>query len=312
MKKVMILISLLILIPGVCFSDGYPKKNVKAIVVWRSGGGADTAFRIFVKYFEPHFGKKIIVQNVVGGGASIGYMTAKQAKPDGYTLVNIQGDLPKFKPMKTADIALDDFDYLGGFAFQSPVLIVREDAPWKTLEEFIEQNKKEPGKYTIGVSDIGGVFHQPLVLLMDAAEFQATPITHPGSPQQSAALLGSHVDAIVSWIRPNYSYLKENKMRMLAYWGSKRLKEFPEVPTLAELGYDVTWEHPYGLGGPKGLPDNVKAHITEALGKTLKEKGLEEELNNRGLLLFPLSAKEYEAHIKHIQEEMTKALALIN
>lgn len=310
MKKFLFLVVFL-LMPAIVQAADYPEKNVKAIVVWRAGGGADTSFRIFTKYFEPHFGQKIIVQNVTGGGASIGYMTGKNAKPDGYTLVNVQGDLPKFKPMKTAPLFIEDFDILGGFAFQSPVLIVNDDSPWKTVEEFVEANKKEPGKYTIGVSDIGGVFHQPLTLFMDAAGFKATPITHPGSPQQSAALIGRHVDAIVSWIRPNLPYLKENKMQILAYWGSKRLKEFPEAPTLIEKGWDISWEHPYGLGGPLGLPENVKKYVAEALKKTWKEPGLEKDLNSRGLMLLPLSAEEYRKHMLKIQDNMTKALSLI-
>lgn len=310
MKKIVFLL-VFMLMPVFSHADDYPEKNVKAIVVWSAGGGADTAFRIFTKYFEPHFGADIIVQNVTGGGTSIGYMTAKRARPDGYTLVNIQGDLPKFKPMGTAPLFIEDFDILGGFAFQSPVLIVNDDSPWQTVEEFVEANKKNPGKYTIGVSDIGGVFHQPLVLFMDAAGFKATPITHPGSPQQSAAMIGGHVDAIVSWLRPNLPYLKENKMRILAYWGSERLEEFPNVPTLREKGWDVVWEHPYGLGGPKGLPENVKQHIAQALEKTWEEPGLKKDLNNRGLMLLPLPAEKFRKHMLQVQDNMAKSLELI-
>jgi len=123
----------------------YPKKSIEWIVMWRAGGGADTATRMFIKYFQNIIGQQVIVKNITGGGGSIGYLAALQAKPDGYSLVTIQGDLPKFTPMKLAPIAIDDFDIIGGFAYQSPIIIARKDAPWNSIADFEADAKKNPG-----------------------------------------------------------------------------------------------------------------------------------------------------------------------
>ncbi len=127
---------------GTALAKDYPTKPVSWIVTWPAGGGADTATRTFTKYLEKEIDGTIVINNVVGGGASIGYMTAKQARPDGYTLLTAQGDLPKFAPTKLAPIDIKDFDFIAGFAVQSPVLIVRADSPWKTLKDFVEDAKK--------------------------------------------------------------------------------------------------------------------------------------------------------------------------
>ncbi len=121
----------------------YPKKDIKMIVMWRAGGGADTATRIFTKQLEKIIGQNIVVNNITGGAATVGYLAAKTAKPNGYNLVTIQGDLPKFELMNLAPIAIDDFDILPSFAFQSPVLAVRADAPWNTVEEFVADAQKK-------------------------------------------------------------------------------------------------------------------------------------------------------------------------
>ena len=124
----------------------YPRKNLNWICMWKPGGGADTASRIYAKYLEKIIGKKIIVQDIDGGGGSVGYLNAKDAKPDGYTLVLIQGNLPEYKHMGLTSLNIDDFDVLGAFAFQSPIFVVRSDAPWKTAKEFVEDAKKNPGQ----------------------------------------------------------------------------------------------------------------------------------------------------------------------
>lgn len=292
-------------------AEKYPKKNLNWIIMWRAGGGADTATRIFIKQFEKFIGKRVIVQNITGGGGSIGYTAAKSAKPDGYTLVTIQGDLPKFKPMGLAPIHIEDFDILGGFAFQSPVIVARSDAPWKTAKDFVAAAKKKPGKLTVGISDIGGVYHQPLVLWMEAAGFDAKAIVHTGSPQQTAAILGGHVDINVTWVRPNIPYIKEGKLKFLGYISSKRQPDYRDMPTLRELGWDVVWEHPYGIGGPKGLPKQAKKVLSKATKKVWGIPQFEQDLNKLGLSILKKDASAYTKHMHKMQKDMTTALRII-
>jgi tripartite-type tricarboxylate transporter receptor subunit TctC len=261
----------------------YPERSIEWIVMWPAGGGADTATSTFAKYLEAELGQTIVVKNVVGGGGSAGYITARQARPDGYTLVTVQGDLAKFVPARLAPIKIDEFDIIGGFAVQSPVLIVQSKSPWKNLADFVATAKKEPGKLTVGVSDIGGVHHVPVVLWSEKAGIQLRAIAHKGSPQMNAAILGGHVDAVSSYIRPAIPYIQQGTLRPLAYFGSKRPVALPDVPTFKELGYHVVWNQPYGIGGPAGMPAAVKERLAKATQAVNANPQFQKDLQKLGL-----------------------------
>jgi len=292
-------------------SAQYPTKSMEWTVMWPSGGGADTATRTFTKYLEAELGQKIIVKNVAGGGASIGYITAKQARPDGYGLVTIQGDLPKFEPMNLAPIKVDDFDIVAGFAVQSPIIVVRADAPWKTLQDFVEDAKRNPGQRTIGVSDIGGVHHQPVVLWAKAAGIKVRAVAHAGSPQMNAAILGGHVDLISSYVRPASPYVQEGKLRFLGYFGAERPEEFPNVPTFRELGYDIVWEQPYGVGGPKGLPSQAKDRLAAASKAIWDKPEFKAELAKLGLEVYRRDGADLRKSLLDMQAGIAEVIRIL-
>jgi len=300
--------------PSVSFasSDSYPSKPIRWIVMWQAGGGGDTASRTYVKYLEQVLGQKIIVENIVGGGGSLGYAAAKNARPDGYTLVVVQADLPKYKPMNLAPLDIDDFDVIGSFCYQSPVIVVQSNTKWKTANDFAEEAKKFPGEKTIGVSDIGGSHHQPLLLWMEQAGFKAAAIAHDGSPAMNAAILGGHVDAISSYIRPAIPYVKDGQLKFIGYFGGERHPDFPDVPTFKELGYDIVWEIPYGIGAPKGLPENVKKILEDANKKVWENPDFKKDLEKLGQLLYTKDSGEYKKNLYKMQENITNALKLMN
>ncbi len=290
-------------------ADNYPSRSIEWIVRWPAGGGADTATRTFTKYLEKELKQTIVVKNVVGGGGAAGYITAKQSRPDGYTLVTVQGDLAKFVPAKLAPIKIDDFDSIAGFAVQSPILIVRSDSPWKKLSDFVAAAKAKPGQLTVGVSDIGGVHHQPIVLWSEQAGINLRAVAHKGSPQMNAAILGKHVDSVSSYIRPAIPYMKDGTLRPLAYFGAKRPLALPETPTFKELGYDIVWNQPYGMGGPAGLPANVKEVLAKAAAKVNADPAFQKDLAKLGLESYPVTGDEMRQDLLNSQAGIAKVLA---
>ena len=289
----------------------YPDKPIKWVVMWRAGGGADTATRALTKHMEKYLGQEIIVENITGGGGSIGYLAAKATKPDGYNLVTIQADLPKFRAIEAAPIDIDDFDIIGSHAYQSPMLATRSDATWKTMNDFIADANTHPNKYTVGVSDLFGAHNQPVALLEDLAGIQVRSVAHEGSPQMTAAILGGQVDLVSNWVRPMIPHIADGKLRLLAYGSAQRHAGYPDVPTLRELGYDVVIEFPYGVGGPKGMPEEAKRKLTEALAKAWEEPELREDLAKRGLTLFRKMGEDYRQHLIRMQRDIAKSVALI-
>ncbi|MDX9859863.1 MAG: tripartite tricarboxylate transporter substrate binding protein [Rhodospirillales bacterium] len=293
-------------------SAAYPEKPIEWIIMWSAGGGADTATRTFLKYFEQVIGQKVVVRNVTGAGGTIGYLTAKQARPDGYTLVSALSDLPKYKPLGTKGIEVDDFDILGGFAVEAPILVAKADAPWKDPKAFEEDAKANPDKLSIGVSNIGGVHHQPIALWMDDSAMRVKVVAHHGSPEMNAALLGGHVDIISSWVKQSLSNVKAGDLKFLGYFGSERLANFPDVPTFKELGYDIVWEHSYGMGAPQGIPEEAKAVLTEGIKKVWAMPEFEKDLNNLGLSLYKKNANEYREDLLNTESQMDRVVKILS
>lgn len=293
-------------------AQDYPSRSLDWVVMWSAGGGADTATRVFTRHLEEELGQSIVVRNVTGGGGSIGYLEAQRQRPDGHHLVTIQGDLPKFNPMQLAPIEIDDFDHIAGFAVQSPIIIVRADSPWETLEDFVEDARANPGQRTIGVSDIGGVHHQPVVLWAEQAGIEIQAVAHDGSPQMNAAILGGHVDAISSYVRPAAPYVDEGQLKFLGYFGSTPPSAFPDVPTFLDLGYDVVWDQPYGMGAPAGIPDEARQKLAEAAERIWAKPEFVEELANLGLDLYDASGEEMREALLEMQTGIARVLEILH
>ncbi|WP_157962021.1 tripartite tricarboxylate transporter substrate binding protein [Acuticoccus kandeliae] len=303
--------SLAIAAPAAHAQTSYPEKAVDWIVMWRAGGGADTATRTFTDRLETVLGEDIIVKNITGGGGGIGYTAAKSAKADGYTLVTIQGDLPKFEPMGLAPIAVSDFDIIAGFAYQSPMIVVGADSPYETLDDLIAAAKDAPGTIAVATTDIGGVFHQPLVLFDEAAGIETRAVAFEGSAQQAVNLMGGNVDAAVTWVKATAPYVEEGKLKYLGYMSAERHPDYPDVPTLAELGYDVIWQHPYGVGAPAGIPDEAKAKLEAAAAEIRSDPEFAAALEKQGLSVLNMDSEAYAQHIARMQSDMERAIELI-
>ena len=297
---------------GIASASDYPTRTINWIVMWPAGGGTDSVSRIMAQYMERELGQRIVIQNIVGGGGSIGYTAAKAARPDGYTLVTIQSDLSKFAPMELADIAITDFEIIGAASVQAPILVTRGDSPFESLDDLLSAARDNPNTITVGVSDIGGVHHQPVVLLDDAAGTQVRAVAHEGSPQMAAGLLGGHVDAISSWVKQNASYVQGGQMRFLAYFGGERLSEFPDVPTVTELGYDVVWESPYGIGVPAGTPDAVVNRLAEALAAIWENEDFIAELVDLGHVPVQWDGEYYREYLERIEQDIANVMRILN
>lgn len=290
----------------------YPSKPIEWIIMWSAGGGADTATRIFTKYLEDVLGQDVVVKNVTGASGTIGYLTAKQARPDCYTLVSALSDLPKYAPLGTEGINVDDFEILGSFAVEAPVIVAPADAPWDTAEEFAEAAKSNPGKYSVGVSNIGGVHHQPIVLWEAEAGFDVQEVAHKGSPQMNAALLGGHVDLISSWVKQSLGAVQDGKLKYIGYFGANPPSNFPDVPTFKEIGYDIVWEHSYGMGAPKGIPDECKQVLVDAMEQVWEIPEFKAELEKLGLSLYKKGPEEYREDLLNTQQQMERVVELLN
>jgi tripartite-type tricarboxylate transporter receptor subunit TctC len=296
-------------IAGAAFGAEYPTQSIKWVVMWRAGGGMDSYTRVFTKYMEKELGQNIIVQNITGGGGAIGYTAAKARKPDGYSLVSISSDMLRYKMMGTADIGLDDFDILLAFAYRSPIVVVRADSPFKTLADLVVAAKKKPGSLTVGVSDIGGYHHIPLMQFADSAGIKVRAVAHSGTTKITAGIMGGHLDFAVSSLKPTTPYLTTGKIRVLAHFGEGPIEALPGVPSMKKLGYNAKWGAYGGFGAPKGLTNKVKQTLMKAAKKVWSKPEFQSKLVKLGNSV--IWQTDYREILLSLQSGQKKALATL-
>jgi tripartite-type tricarboxylate transporter receptor subunit TctC len=247
----------------------YPERALTIVAAYPAGGMVDIVARPLAEGMKKKFPKGVAVLNRPGGGGSVGMAEVAQAKPDGYTVILapvstlvIHPQLNEL-PYKTPD----DINTIAFF----PLLVVRDDAPWKTVHELVNAAKANPGKLRVGSPGEGTGSHLSLEQLGAAAGFKVTHVPFSGWGESSPALLGGHVEAVVAQPGEVKPLVEGKKLRTLVVFQPKRHEAFPSTPTAKELGWDAglgTW---FVLTAPKGTPPAVVQYLHDAAKASMEE-----------------------------------------
>ena len=243
---------------------GYPERPITFICPWPAGGTADATMRALCTAAARELGQPVVLENRAGASGMLGLKAMASAKPDGYTIGQIPISVTRFSQLGSVQIdPLKDLTYLARTSGQTFGIVVRADAPWKTLRDYVAAAKAKPGTVTYGSAGIGGATHVGMEEFAMAAGVQFNHIPYKGGAPAMQDLLGGQVDAVAdssAWA----PHVKAGKLRLLATWGEKRTQDFPDVPTLREQGYDVVVDAPNGIGAPKGMDAAVERRLREA------------------------------------------------
>ena len=262
-------------------ADQYPSRPIEVIVSWPPGGGADTVTRIVCKYAEKELGQNINVVNVTGGSGTLGYNKAATAEPDGYTLVNLQTELTSIEAQKIAPISRSKFTPIVLAATRTVPLVTRVDSEFSTFEELVEACRKAPGKINVAGSPKNTIFELAATLIMDELKIKFNYVPTGGSPKVVAAMAGNHVSTGFCWLSTVNDYLQKKEMKGLVVLSDKRLPDYPDIPTMKELGYDITYRGYYGIGAPAGLDPSVKDTLEKAFLAAVGNPECQEELKTK-------------------------------
>lgn len=242
----------------------YPDKPITFICPWPAGGTADMTMRALCSAAARNLGQTLVVENKAGASGMLGLRALASAKPDGYTVGQIPISVARFSQLGTVPLdPLKDLSYLARTSGQTFGIVVRADAPWKTLKDFVAAAKATPGRITYGSAGIGGATHVGMEEFAHAAGVQFNHIPYKGGAPALQDLLGGQVDAVAdssAWA----PHVKSGKLRLLATWGAKRTQDFPDVATLTEQGFDVVVDAPNGVGAPRGLDPAIEKRLREA------------------------------------------------
>ena len=243
---------------------GFPERPITFICPWPAGGTADMTMRALCTAASKVLGQTIVVENKAGASGMLGLRTLASARPDGYTIGQIPISVARFSQLGSVPVdPLKDLTYLARTSGQTFGIAVRADSPYQTLKDFVAAAKAAPGKVTYGSAGIGGATHVGMEEFALVAGIQLNHIPYKGGAPALQDLLAGQIEALAdssSWA----PHVKAGKLRLLATWGEKRTQDFPDVPTLKDVGYDLVVDAPNGVGAPKGLDAAIEKRLREA------------------------------------------------
>lgn len=261
----------------------FPSKPITVICPFSPGGTADVQLRVLVAAAAREIGQPMVVETRAGAAGTLGPASLLNSQPDGYTLslaTTIALLRQPFMQPTRYDPA-KDFTYIIGVTRFECGLVVRADSPWKTLDDFLQDAKRNPGQKSYGTAGIGTAQHTAMLRLADKLGIDWTNVPYKGSAEVFNALSAGHVHAIseTSGWAP---FVDAGKFRILAMYSEKRLKRWPDAPTLKESGYDITESVPWGIIGPVGMDPVVVKTIHDAFRGAMRDAAFEKNLATVG------------------------------
>src|SRR5256885_7143949 len=255
---------------GASAQEAYPSKPVTMVVPFPPGGVADIVGRPLAVGVSHALKQPVVVVNRTGAGGAVGMASVAKAAADGYTLLMSLSSISIFPVSdringKPPAYELKDFAPVALVTADPTVLVVRADSRYKTLKDFVDAAKANPGKINYSSSGVYGTLHVAMEIFANAAGIRLFHVPYQGGGPAVPALLGGQVEALASGPAAAIGQIKGGKMRALASWSTERLKLLPEIPTFKELGYDAEFYIWSGVFMPAGTPAPIVARMRAAV-----------------------------------------------
>jgi tripartite-type tricarboxylate transporter receptor subunit TctC len=274
----------------------YPDRPVKLIVPWAAGGDTDVIYRAFQPHFQKHLGNTVVIANVGGASGTKGAKEAKDAPADGYTIFAVHDSIHSTYFTGVADVNWTDFQPVCLVSATPSIVTASPKAPWSDMKSLLADAKKRPGQITVGAT-LGSTSHFFPALVEKAAGLKFKYVSYEGTAPRMNALLGSHIDLAESNLTQK-GKADAGQLKFLAIATDKRAAELQNLPTLKELGIDVTYAVNRGLLVSKGAPKEAVDKLVSACAAAAREPGFAEAMKQQGTLVQHKGPKEYTEFLK--------------
>lgn len=294
-------------------AQNYPSEPVRLIVPFDAGGTMDTLGRLVSNQINEQSNMGIFIENKPGANSMIGTAAVANAKPDGHTLLNVSPSfvlVPLTKKKVPYDINKDLTPITALGIGKGYLLVVRNDLPAKNVQEFIALAKKSDKPLTYASPGIGNAIHLAAEMFTDHVGIKMLHVPYKGSNPAMTAIASGQVDAMLISPATVATFVETGRVRAIAFTGSSRFEQFPNVPTMTESGIDNfvikgTWVGWFAPGGtPKAVVDKIAAEVAKAL-KTPK---VEQALTAGGFEPDGRSPEEFAKFVKSEYERFGKAV----
>jgi tripartite-type tricarboxylate transporter receptor subunit TctC len=302
---------------GAWAQGAWPTRNITMIVPFPPGGQADLAARPIAAALEKTLGQAVVVENRGGAGGAIGNAAVARAAPDGHTLLmtlsslavlpeadRLFGRPPAYEVSQLAPIAR---------VLADPTLLaVPASAPWRSVQDFVDDARKRPGLIPYGSSGLYGTLHVAMEMFANAAGIKLLHVPYRGAGPAVTGLLSSQVQALASAPGVLKPHVDAGTMRVLANWGGTRIDSFPDVPTFKELGYpDVEFLIWAGLFAPQNLPQPIMAKLRDAMREAMANPEVPRVFESAGSPPAYLDAPEFDRFVQADSARLIEAVRKI-
>jgi tripartite-type tricarboxylate transporter receptor subunit TctC len=259
-------------------ADTFPSHVITLWVPWAAGGATDISLRVLAELASRHLGQRVITENRAGAGGTLAMPILQQAEPDGYTLAQLPQ--PIFHAYFTQKVNWHPINDVTPIIQVSGVtfgLLVEPGSPFKTFDDLIAFAKARPAELSIATNGVGTSPHLALEELFTSRGLSYIHVPYKGVSEQVNAVAAGQVMAGVSSTGFGPA-VDSGKLRLLAVFSARRSRRWPNVPTLKELGYDIVAQSPFGIGGPRGMPENIVSILHDAFRKAVFDPVFVQEL----------------------------------
>ncbi len=285
----------------------YPEKPITFIVPWPSGGASDVIPRTLSKYMSEGLKQPVVIVYRPGASAVIGTQEIERALPDGYTigLFSFSQLLTQYTTPNPPSIA--NLVPIAKVTYSPGTLTVNASRPWKTVGEFINYAKANPGKVKNSNSGKGASAHIIAEAFDRLTGIKEVHVPFNGFEPAVAAAAGGHIDVTCIPVGDVSAMVNGGKLRLLAVAAKERHFLYPNVPTMKELNIDLDMGNWVGLVGPKGMPEEMVATVDRAIAKALKAPEAIKACQGMGTVISYLDHKAVADFLKQ-QDNMARGL----
>jgi tripartite-type tricarboxylate transporter receptor subunit TctC len=291
-------------IPATGGAQAYPDKPVRIVVPYQPGGTVDLVARVLAQSLSDQTGTSFVVENRSGASGAIGSEALAKSTPDGYALL-VQSPTLIVNPLisrKASYDAIRDFRPVSMLGSVPMVLTVHPSVAAKTLKEFVDAIRADPGRYAFGTSALGSPMHLAQEAIKKESRLDIPIVVYRGTAGALNDALGGQISGMIDAIPSSAPYIASGKLKPLAVTTKDRIASLPDVPTVAESGYPgfemVTW---YGLWGPRELPDAIAKKLEGLVQKAMRSKVVADRLAAQSFEVQTLAGAQFAEFVRRQQ-----------
>lgn len=307
MKRVLIALAVLGfgLLPAQ--AQDYPSRAVTTIVPYPAGGRTDLAARTLSQFLKDELKVPVAVVNKPGASGVLGAKEVSGANPDGYTIgVFSTGFMTSLHTVPTPP-NLAEYQLVSLFNLDPAVIAVSSERGFKDLRELVEFGLKNPGKLRVGIN-AGSSAHIFAAAFMNAAKIDAVYVPFRGGSERTAALAGGHIDVDFDILAPMKPMMEAKKISVLGVAADSRIAEYPNIPTMTEMGVPLAISSWHGVFVPKSTPPGVVRKLNDAIASVTRNPQFTAKMNDLLLGIRYLDTSAFQAFFAEQNERMIEQI----